>query len=1738
MADFNLETFVDEVQYLAGIRNLDPYNPIVLHIEQPASNSEFRVVGAIREPSRYIVPVNGIWVVLDPDSSYYRKVLRLVDPNVEVAPFNATWEEVFSRDEIFNHAQHFDVLQGKPGVQGPPGKDSLIPGPAGPQGVPGNPAGIVVATGVVLTSSSLIFKVAKDGTSGPTSITFLARVENLDGVPTFAIVSGAGTLTVNGNVATLRYADMTTDIVTVRASVTDDEGHVYTDDETVAKVREGSDGITMILTNETVTLASAVDGTVGDYTTAKTDVIIYQGANDVTAQWPLSKVDSNGVVSTLVGKTVSITGLTVDEGSVEITAVKSGQSPIRRTFTATRVRQGEPGVGAFALVLTPDSQIFPVDENGLSSISSITFTALLKNITGTPVFSITDGTGVLLSSGNTTILSFDSMETETVTVSAVLVVDNITYHDETTVAKIHSGSSGITALLTNESVTLTCDTDGTVLSVAGAETTMVVYQGATETTNAWTYSRADSVGLTTNIVGNKVSVAGLTSDSGYADVTASQTGFPDVTKRFSVSKAKGGRDGSGANAFNVVLTVDSQIFAINKDGVAAPTQVVFSALLQNITGTPVFTVSTGSGVLDVTGNTAVLQYGTMASDTLTVKVTVTDIVTSIIYTDETTVVKLREGTDAVNSILTNETVNLTADSDGDIASFSGADTLMKVFVGATDSTAQWTFSKVDSSGLTTTLSANHVTVTALNVDNGYTDITAARSGFDSITKRFSVTRTKAAKDGEFKALVISANSHVFATNKQGQTSPAIITFTAKLNDLTGNPTFTVLTGDATLNSVGNVATLAFADMLSPSITVRASIVEGAVTYQDDITVAKLADGSDSVTVLLSNETVTLPADNMGVVQSFAGASTSVSVYVGIADTTNLWTATKVDSPGLTTTLSGKTVTVTALSEDSGYTDITVARQGFPSITKRFSITKGKAGSDGSSEGLTLNSDSQVFVVDSTGASSLSKITFQAVLNNITGTPVFEVVDGTAVVTGLNDIGTVEFASMTSETVTIRASVTYNGIIYDDLETIAKLHNGSDAITGLLTNENVTLPASSLGVVPSFASAVTKMNVYMGSADLTNQWTFTRVNSAGVTSALAANQVSVTAMTGDSGYVDITATGPSGTTVTKRMTIAKAKAGLDGNAQLIILNATSKIFAVDKASVAAPQQITLSATLQNIAGTPTYSILSGTGALLPAANNTVILAYSSMQSESITIRVSLTSGNFTYTDDETIVKVRAGTDSLTGVLTNETAGVPADVNGVVSSFTGVATSLLVYQGATDVTANYTVTKVDGAGVTSTLTNGVVQVTTMTVDNGFVDISARRTGAPMTESGLLKRFTVTKFKTGVPGVNGLSGLLTNEAFAFNADVSGNVSNYTGATTQIKILNGVVDDSANWTVTKADSAGITSTLVGKTVTVTAMSQSVDTGTVTVTAARNGFPSIQRVFSVSKSKAGTPGTPGTPGTSGVNGKRGSRTFYLTGYPIWNDSAATVAASVEGGPILNDTVVETNQPTSYSQTRFWTGSSWATVDQIIDGNLVVRGTIGTNQLAANSIKAGSAIIENGALGTLMIGGNAVTQVLSGLQKNDHTVGTQVPIRPNSVWTEVLRYQNAQFTGTQPILVWGSMNTVGIHTAEPVDVVPPNTAIEVYDGYTWYHNWQGCWYDVRVTMLNKVTGAQYHFICQAGVESLAGMTAPATINALFPVLPAGLYDVIVYGKVEAVPGIQIQGCGMRSGQIAILETKR
>jgi hypothetical protein len=265
-------------------------------------------------------------------------------------------------------------------------------------------------------------------------------------------------------------------------------------------------------------------------------------------------------------------------------------------------------------------------------------------------------------------------------------------------------------------------------------------------------------------------------------------------------------------------------------------------------------------------------------------------------------------------------------------------------------------------------------------------------------------------------------------------------------------------------------------------------------------------------------------------------------------------------------------------------------------------------------------------------------------------------------------------------------------------------------------------AVTFSAVPAVPLAVTGNNATLASADITT-------DSVTVTAAITKDGVNFTAS----------------------QTVVRVTDGATGaTAKALSLMASSQVFQIAKNGTNAPSSISLTAVGQNVFGSPSFTIPSGTATLTAGGSaSQKFLTFANMATDSVTVQVAQDG----LVDQVTIVKVREGTDALTGLLTNEAVNVATDAAGTVASYAAAAGSFKVFDGATDMTGNVAVaySVFASSGITGAINGaGVYSVSAMTADTASVTFRAAYKGV-----NIDKVFTVAKSKAGAAGSPGGDG-----------------------------------------------------------------------------------------------------------------------------------------------------------------------------------------------------------------------------------------------------------------------------------------------------------------------------------------------------------------------------------------------
>lgn len=188
-------------------------------------------------------------------------------------------------------------------------------------------------------------------------------------------------VTYNLSGQTLKITNMTADSAVLVINV-NCEGTIIKKTMSLSKAkdgREGVDGYVAALTNEFHSLPARADGTVTSFNGCNSSIQLFKGSDLVTNGVTYSATANSGVTGSMSGNTYTVTGLSVDSSSVNLTATYNGKN-YSKTFTVTKNKQGSDGTDSTSYWLIPSATAINKDKNGVLSPTSITYTA--KSQTG------------------------------------------------------------------------------------------------------------------------------------------------------------------------------------------------------------------------------------------------------------------------------------------------------------------------------------------------------------------------------------------------------------------------------------------------------------------------------------------------------------------------------------------------------------------------------------------------------------------------------------------------------------------------------------------------------------------------------------------------------------------------------------------------------------------------------------------------------------------------------------------------------------------------------------------------------------------------------------------------------------------------------------------------------------------------------------------------------------------------------------------------------------------------------------------------------------------------------------------------------------------------------------------------------------------------------------------------------------------------------------------------------------
>ncbi|ABY46432.1 hypothetical protein [Bacillus mycoides] len=278
------------------------------------------------------------------------------------------------------------------------------------------------------------------------------------------------------------------------------------------------------------------------------------------------------------------------------------------------------------------------------------------------------------------------------------------------------------------------------------------------------------------------------------------------------------------------------------------------------------------GAYTVTGNTLKISQNIMTGSTYA-----KTFIAEIIWTDPTTLADLvvraeftfsradngKTGASAISAVLSNDSDVIPTDSAGNNGNFTGAISTMTIFEGATDVSASWTVA-ANPVDITGTLSGKTYTVTGFvaGKDTGYVDLTASKSGYASVTRRFALSKSKQGISGTTPTLYrLLSSADAIQKNLAGVYTPTTIIFTAKsqtgsgaYGDYSGKFTIEETTDGTTFTNKYTSASNEPSKIHTPSAGIKAirvrlhiaGVTPNGSNHIDEQTISVVSDGATGV----------------------------------------------------------------------------------------------------------------------------------------------------------------------------------------------------------------------------------------------------------------------------------------------------------------------------------------------------------------------------------------------------------------------------------------------------------------------------------------------------------------------------------------------------------------------------------------------------------------------------------------------------------------------------------------------------------------------------------------------------------------------------------------------------------------------------------------------------------------------------------------------------------------------------
>ena len=542
----------------------------------------------------------------------------------------------------------------------------------------------------------------------------------------------------------------------------------------------------------------------------------------------------------------------------------------------------------------------------------------------------------------------------------------------------NSGLDALSTVLSNEAQTIPTDSNGLNAIYTGSGTSIRVYEGTTElsydgvgTTNGSFKVTALGTGITAGTISDSGTFAtvgnhsNMVTDKASVDYTITGKRYNGdnftLSRTQSFSKAKAGTAGNpGADATLYRLLLSSYTLQKSVLGNFNPASIIISCTSQTGINSPVaylgrfkiYENDSSTPTYESSANESTKLYTPSGSSVTSIKVELY-LAGGTVKIDEQTIVVVNDGATgedgagAITPIISNSNHSIPTDYLGGNGIYTGSGTSLRLFEGTNEleydgvGTADGTYkvlvsgnnitagSAIDS-GMYATIS-DHSNMTADKASVEYTFVGKRQNGISiSTTVTQSLTKAKSGEAGaNATAYWLTSSAATIQKSVAGVFNPTSISFTAITKTGTDAPVtyagrFKIYENNSTTasyTSAADEATKTYTPSSSSvtSIKVELYLAGGTTNKIDEQYIPVVLDGTDSITVFLSNSAHTVPTDFNGNNGTYTASGTLIRVYEG--STELLYQPTVAASGQWTVSSSGVGITVGSITDSGSYATV-------------------------------------------------------------------------------------------------------------------------------------------------------------------------------------------------------------------------------------------------------------------------------------------------------------------------------------------------------------------------------------------------------------------------------------------------------------------------------------------------------------------------------------------------------------------------------------------------------------------------------------------------------------------------------------------------------------------------------------------------------------------------------------------------------------------------------------------------